>query len=214
MEKLVITAAVAGGITLPTQTQYLPITPQQIADEAVRAAEAGAACVHIHARNPKDGSPTTELEVYKEIITRIKDRSNVVIGITTGGGAGFTTEQRLKVVPAFKPELASCNMGSVSLSARSIAQRYKDEDYKYPWEKGYLRMLDDFVLKNTFTDLDIFMQTMRENHTKPELRPMMSVIFIIPAIFLEKDSSTLPFGFSLLRVPWVRSGLCLRIFYT
>jgi uncharacterized protein (DUF849 family) len=168
MEKLIITAAVVGGITLPTQTQYLPITPQQIADEAVKAAEAGAACVHVHARNPKDGSPTTDLEIYKEIITRIKDRSNVVIGITTGGGAGFSTEQRLKVVPAFKPELASCNMGSVSLSARSIAQRYKDEDYKYPWEKSYLQMLDDFVLKNTFTDLDIFMQTMRENHTKPE----------------------------------------------
>jgi len=118
MEKLIITAAVVGGITLPTQTQYLPITPQQIADEAVKAAEAGAACVHVHARNPKDGSPTTDLEIYKEIITRIKDRSNVVIGVTTGGGAGFTTEQRLKVVPAFKPELASCNMGSVSLSAR------------------------------------------------------------------------------------------------
>jgi uncharacterized protein (DUF849 family) len=81
--------------------------------------------VHVHARNPKDGSPTTDLEIYKEIITRIKDRSNVVIGITIGGGAGFTTEQRLKVVPAFKPELASCNMGSVSLSARSIARDIK-----------------------------------------------------------------------------------------
>ena len=168
MEKLIITAAIVGGITLPTQTQYLPITPQQIADEAVKSAEAGAACVHVHARNPKDGSPTTDLEIYKSIITRIKERSNVVIGITTGGGAGFSTKQRLEVVPAFKPELASCNMGSVSLSVRPIAERYKDEDYKYPWEKSYLHMVDDFVLKNTFADLDIFMHAMRENNTKPE----------------------------------------------
>jgi uncharacterized protein (DUF849 family) len=168
MEKLIITAAIVGGITLPTQTQYLPITPQQIADEAVKAAEAGAACVHVHARNPKDGSPTTDLEIYKSIITRIKERSNVVIGLTTGGGAGFDTKERLKVVPAFKPELASCNMGSVSLSVRPIAERYKDEDYKYAWEKSYLQMVDDFVLKNTFTDLEIFMRTMRENDTKPE----------------------------------------------
>jgi len=168
MEKLIITAAIVGGITLPTQTEYLPITPQQIADEAVKAAEVGAACVHVHARNPKDGSPTTDLEIYKSIITRIKERSNIVIGITTGGGAGFDTKERLKVVPAFKPELASCNMGSVSLSARPIAERYKDKDYKYLWEKSYLQMMDDFVLKNTFTDLETFMRTMKENNTKPE----------------------------------------------
>jgi len=168
MEKLIITAAVVGGITLPTQTQYLPVTPQQIAEEAVKAAEAGAACVHIHARNPKDGSPTVDLEIYRSIITRIKERSNVVIGVTTGGGAGFSPEERLKVVPTFKPELVSCNMGSTSLSARLIAERYKDEDYTYPWEKSYLQMLDDFVLKNTFADLDVFMRTMRDNGTKPE----------------------------------------------
>ncbi len=155
-------------MTLSTQTPYLPITPEQIADEAVRSAQAGAACVHIHARNPKDGSPSVDLEIYKNIITRIKDRSNVVIGITTGGGSGFDTKERLKVVPLFKPELASCNMGSVSLSARPIAERYKDEDYKYNWEKSYLQMMDDFVLKNTFADLEIFMQTMKENGTKPE----------------------------------------------
>jgi len=103
MEKLIITAAVVGGITLPTQTQYLPITPQQIADEAVRAAQAGAACVHIHARNPKDGSPTTELEVYKEIITRIKDQSNVIIGITTGGGLDLLRNKGLKLCLLLNP---------------------------------------------------------------------------------------------------------------
>ncbi len=168
MDKLIITAAIVGGITLPTQTPYLPITPEEIADEAIRSAQAGAACVHIHARNPKDGSPSVDLEIYKKILTRIREKSNVVIGITTGGGAGFDTKERLKVVPTFKPELASCNMGSVSLSARPIVERYKDEDYKYSWEKSYLNMMDDFVLKNTFADLEVFMRTMKEYGTKPE----------------------------------------------
>ena len=147
MEKLVVTAAVVGGITIPTQTPYLPITPQQIADEAIASASAGAACVHIHARNPADGRPTVDLPVFKEIITRIKEHSDVVIGLSTGVGAGFGPQERIKAIPAFRPELASCNMGSSCLSARPLLKRYKDEDYKFPWEKGYIESMDDFVLK-------------------------------------------------------------------
>src|SRR4030042_865064 len=100
MDKLIITAALTGAVTMPVQTPYLPITPQQLADEAVRAAEAGAASVHIHARNPEDGTPTSNLDVYKEIITRIKQRSDVIVCITTGGALGATPEQRIAVVPA------------------------------------------------------------------------------------------------------------------
>lgn len=168
MEKLIITCAPTGSLTVPTQTPYLPITPEQIADEVVRAAGAGAAIVHIHARNPKDGKPSSDLETFRDIITRIKERSNVVIGLTTGGAGGMTPEERIKVVPTFKPELASFNMGPICFSLRGIYRRYKDEDYKYPWEKEYLQMLEGFIQHNTFTSLEIFLRTMQENETRNE----------------------------------------------
>lgn len=168
MEKLIITAAVTGSLTLPTVTPYLPITPEQIADEAVRAAEAGAACVHIHARNPKDGKPTSDLGIYRKIITSIKERSNVVIGITTGAAPGFSAEERVSVVREFKPEIASFNTGSISLSMRQIAERYGDKDFKYLWEREYLNLIDRDAAVNTFADIDLFMRTMKENQTKPE----------------------------------------------
>lgn len=167
MEKLIITCAVTGSGTLPAQTPYLPLTPEQIADDAVRAAEAGAACVHIHARDPKNGKPSAEIETYRKIITSIKARSNVVIGITTGGAVGFSREERIRVVREFKPELASCNMGSISLSTRGGAERLKEKGFKYDWEPKFLEMLDDDVQKNTFADLDMFINTMNENGTKP-----------------------------------------------
>ena len=137
MEKLIITAALTGNITLPTQTPYLPLTPQQIIDEAVRAANAGAASVHIHGRDPKTARPTTEPAVYREIAAGIKARSNVIVCVTTGGTAYMTPEERAQVVPALKPELATFNMGSINFSIHPIADRYKDEDYKFPWEKEF-----------------------------------------------------------------------------
>jgi len=168
MDKLIITAAITGGVTMPVQTPYLPITPQQIADEAVRAAEAGAASVHIHARNPKDGSPSSDLEIYREILTSIKERSDVIVCITTGGALNATKEQRISVVPTFKPELASFNVGSMNFSIHPIAKRYSDEDYKYPWEKDFIEMTRDFVFRNTFADSEYFCQIMNENNTRPE----------------------------------------------
>ena len=168
MEKLIITAALTGAVTMPVQTPYLPLSPEEVANEAIRAAEAGAASVHIHARSPKDGSPSAELEVFREIITRIKERTNVVICITTGGSLTATREERIRVVPAFKPELASFNMGSMNFSIHPIAERYEDKDYKYPWEKGFVEMTKDVIFRNTFADLEYFLQTLLDNDTKPE----------------------------------------------
>ncbi len=128
MEKLIITAALTGNITLPTQTPYLPLTPQQIIDEALRASNAGAASVHIHGRDPKTGRPTTDPAVYREIATGIKARSNAIVCITTGGTAYMQPEERAQVVPALKPELATFNMGTINFSIHPIADRYKDED--------------------------------------------------------------------------------------
>jgi len=169
MEKLIITAALTGNITLPTQTPYLPITPQQIIDDAVRAADAGAASVHIHARDPKTARPTTEPAVYREIAAGIKARSNVIVCITTGGTAYMQPEERAQVVPALKPELATFNMGTINFSIHPIADRYKDEDYKFPWEKEFAISTKDFMFRNTFGDIEKLMQMMNENNTKPEL---------------------------------------------
>jgi len=168
MEKLIITAALTGNITLPTQTPYLPLTPQQIIDEAVRAANAGAASVHIHGRDPKTGKPTTNPEVYREIAIGIKQRSNVIVCITTGGTAYMTAAERVQVVPALKPELATFNMGSINFSIHPIVDRYRDEDYRYPWEKEFALSTKDFIFRNTFGDIEHFCQTMEENDTKPE----------------------------------------------
>jgi uncharacterized protein (DUF849 family) len=168
MDKLIITAAITGNITLPVQTPHLPLTPQQIIDDAVRAANAGAASVHIHGRDPKTARPTTEPAVYREIATGIKARSNVIICVTTGGTADMTPAQRAQVVPALKPELATFNMGSINFSIHPIADRYKDEDYKYPWEKDFATGTKDFIFRNTFGDIEKLVQIMAENNTKSE----------------------------------------------
>jgi uncharacterized protein (DUF849 family) len=168
MEKLIITAAITGNITLPVQTPHLPLTPQQIIDDAVRAANAGAASVHIHGRDPKTARPTTEPAVYREIAAGIKARSNVIVCVTTGGTADMTPAQRAQVVPALKPELATFNMGSINFSIHPIADRYKDEDYKYPWEKEFAAGTKDFIFRNTFGDIEKLIQIMQENNTKSE----------------------------------------------
>lgn len=168
MEKLIITAALTGNITLPTQTPYLPLTPQEIIDEAVAAANAGAASVHIHGRDPKTAKPTTEPVVYREIATGIKARSNVIVCVTTGGTADMTPAQRAQVVPALKPELATFNMGSINFSIHPIAERYRDEDYKFPWEREFAVGTKDFIFRNTFGDIEKLCQMMEENNTKPE----------------------------------------------
>jgi len=167
MEKLILTAAITGSVHVPTMSEHLPSTPKDIADDAVRAAEAGAAVVHLHARSPQDGRPSADLNHVREIVTSVKKRSDVVICITTGGGVGMTVEQRAAVVPEFKPEMASFNMGSMNFGLFPIKERYKE--FKYEWEPAYLDASRDMVFKNTFKDLEGFCKIMRENGTKPEL---------------------------------------------
>ncbi len=168
MEKLIVTCAPTGSLTVPTQTPYLPLTPQDIADEAVRAGEAGCAMVHIHARNPEDGRPTSDPDVYRNIISKIESRSDVIIGITTGGGAGMTPEERVQVVPALKPKVASLNMGPVCLSLEGVLRRYEDSEFRYPWEKEYLKILSGSIQQNTFDSVAIFLDAMNEAGTKYE----------------------------------------------
>ncbi len=165
-DKAVITAAITGSIHTPTMSPYLPITPQQIADEAVRAYEAGAAVCHVHARNPETGMPVPDTNLMQQIITSIKSRCDIVVCITTGGGMGMTVEQRVAPVTLFKPELASFNAGSVNFALFPVISRYKE--WKFEWEKMYLGMSEDFIFPNTFKTMREYCGFFGQNGTKPE----------------------------------------------
>jgi uncharacterized protein (DUF849 family) len=167
MSKVIITAALTGSIHTPTMSPYLPITPDQIAEEAVRACDAGAAVVHIHVRDPQTGRPVPDLELFREVVGKIKSRSRVVMCLTTGGGLGMTTEQRVAVVPAFEPELASFNTGSMNFALFPLVEKIKE--FKYPWEKAYLEASEDYIFPNTFKTLREFCVIFSRHGTKPEL---------------------------------------------
>jgi uncharacterized protein (DUF849 family) len=188
-EKVVVTAAITGGIHTPTMSPYLPITPKQIADDAVKAYEAGAAVVHIHARDPETGQPKPDTNIMKEIITSIKSRCNVVICITTGGGLGMTVEQRVAPISLFKPELGSFNAGSVNFALFPVIPKYKE--WKFEWEKQYLGMSEDFVFANTFKSMKEYCRIFAENGTKPEFEiydagMVNNIAFMIQAGYLKK----------------------------
>jgi len=165
-EKAVITAAITGSIHTPTMSPHLPITPKEIADEAVRAYEAGAAVCHVHARNPETGMPVPDVNIMKEIITSIKSRCDVVVCITTGGGIGMTVEQRVAPVTLYKPEMASFNAGSINFALFPVIPRYKE--WKHEWETKYLGMTEDFIFANTFKSMREYCAKFAETGTKPE----------------------------------------------
>jgi uncharacterized protein (DUF849 family) len=166
--KIIITCAITGSVHSPTMSPYLPITPDQIADEAIKAAEAGAAIVHIHVRDPTDGRPSSDLNLYRQVLTKIKEKSDVVVCVTTGGGMGMTAEERVAVVPEFEPEMCSLNMGSMNFALYHLLKVIPENMWKYPWEKLYAEISEDFVFKNTFKDVKVFVQTMYKYGTKPE----------------------------------------------
>jgi uncharacterized protein (DUF849 family) len=166
-DKIIITCAVTGGIHTPTMSPFLPIKPKKIIEDAVKAYEAGAGVLHIHARDPTSGKPTTDVNVFREILSGIKEKTDAVICPTTGGGIGLEVRDRIKVVPALKPEMASFNMGSMNFALHHMLKRYRD--FRYAWEKEYLLDSKDFVFKNTFYDLEFIAKIFYENETKPEL---------------------------------------------
>ena len=165
--KVIITCAVTGAIHTPTMSPYLPITPDEIAQAALGAAQAGAAIVHLHARNPKDGSPTQDPEVFRQFLPKIRAESDVVINLTTGGAPTMTVEERLQPALRLKPEVASLNMGSMNFGLYEMLGRYKA--FKYDWEKPYLAGSDDRIFKNTFKDIERILESCRENETRFEI---------------------------------------------
>lgn len=166
LRKVIITAAVTGAGATPTMSPYLPVTPQQIADDAVKAYEAGAAIAHVHARDPETGEPTPNLEVFREIVTEIKDRTkDMVICITTGGAGDW--DERIAVVPEFKPELATLNCGSLSGTMEHVYAKIKDK-LKHDWEHEHIGR-DHFIFENTYRQMKQYATLDRENGTKPEI---------------------------------------------
>lgn len=169
MPKVIVTAAITGSIHTPSMSPYLPITPDQIADNAIGAYEAGASMVHVHVRDPETGRPSPDVELYRQVLTKIKGKCNVVVGVTTGGGLGTTsTEERLRVITNLKPEIASFNAGSVNIGLHEIPNQSKITEWKFDWEEPYLRATEDVVFAYTFKTMKEYAQTFEECGTKPE----------------------------------------------
>ena len=165
--KIIITAAITGGVHIPAQSPYLPITPDQIVDECVRAREAGAAVAHIHVRDPETGQPTPSLDLFRDVAERVKQRSDIILCTTTGGAPGMTHAERVGVVKELAPELASCNMGSMNFGLFPLADRIKE--FRHDWERPFLERTDEHIFANTFKSMRYFIETMTEFGTRPEL---------------------------------------------
>jgi len=160
MNKVIITCAVTGAIHTPTMSPHLPITPDEIADQAVAAAEAGAAILHLHARDPKDGRPTPDPKVFMQFLPRIREKTDAVVNITTGGSLTMSLADRLAAPMLARPEMASLNMGSINFALFPMAARYKN--WKFEWEKPYLESSDDYIFRNTFRDISHILKELGE----------------------------------------------------
>ncbi|MDD5312184.1 MAG: 3-keto-5-aminohexanoate cleavage protein [Dehalococcoidia bacterium] len=166
-EKVIVTAALTGSVHYPSMSPYLPLNPKQIIEDGVRSAEAGAAVLHIHVRNPENGMPTPDLDIFREVLTGIKAKTNAVICLSTGGGMGMSTEQRATPLITFKPEMASLNFGSMNFSVFPGAEKIKE--WKYPWERLAMLASEDYIFPNTFKTMREFLSIFAANETKPEL---------------------------------------------
>jgi uncharacterized protein (DUF849 family) len=158
--KVIITCATTGSIHTPTMSPHLPITPQEIAEQSIAAAEAGAAIIHLHARDPKDGRPTPDPKVFMEFLPRIKQASEAVINITTGGGHGMTLQERLAAPLQARPEMCSLNMGSMNFGLYPMLDRYKE--FRHEWERRHLENSRDFIFRNTFKDIEYVLKELGE----------------------------------------------------
>jgi uncharacterized protein (DUF849 family) len=164
--KVVITCAVTGAIHTPSMSPHLPVTPDEIIADSLAAAEAGAAILHLHARNPENGRPDQTPEAFARFLPRIKQQTNAVVNITSGGSPFMKVEERVKPAEVFKPEVASLNMGSINFGLFHLLDRYKE--FKHPWEKEFLESTRDLVFRNSFKDIEYILKTCSNNNTRFE----------------------------------------------
>jgi uncharacterized protein (DUF849 family) len=166
MSKIIISCAVTGAMHTPTMSEHLPITPQEIAEQSIAAAEAGAAIIHLHARVPETGAPTGDPEVFSRFLPMIRQRTDAVINITTGGSPTMSVHDRLAGVLRFQPEMCSLNMGSMNFAIFPAAKRIVD--WKHDWERDYVIGSDDFIFRNTFRDVQYILESLSATGTKFE----------------------------------------------
>ncbi|MEK9814399.1 MAG: 3-keto-5-aminohexanoate cleavage protein [Paracoccaceae bacterium] len=164
--KVIITCAVTGAIHTPSMSKYLPVSPNEIADAAILAADAGASILHLHARDPSNGKPTQDPAVFEEILPKIKKETDAVINITTGGSPHMTVEERMMPASVFKPELASLNMGSMNFGLYPMLDRFSE--FEHTWERDNLEKSRDLVFKNTFQDIETILKIGKSNETRFE----------------------------------------------
>ena len=164
--KVIISCAITGAMHTPTMSDALPITPEQIAKESIAAAEAGAAIVHLHARDPETGAPTGNPDIFAQFLPEIKQGCDAVINLTTGGSPEMTVQERLAAAERFQPEMCSLNMGSMNFAIFPAARKIKE--WKHSWEEPYVVNSDDFIFRNTFRDIEYILNSLGEAGTKFE----------------------------------------------
>jgi uncharacterized protein (DUF849 family) len=189
--KVIITCAVTGAIHTPSMSPYLPVSPDQVANAAIGAVEAGAAIVHLHARDPDDGRPTQDPVAFAQFLPQIKGSTNAVINITTGGSPHMTVAERLRPAHHYKPELASLNMGSMNFGLYPMLQRHKE--FKYAWETAHLKNSRDLVFKNTFADIEYILTSCSANGTRFEFECYDISHLYNLAHFVDRKLATPPF---------------------
>lgn len=162
MSKVIISCAITGAVHTPTMSAHLPITPEEITRQSVDAANAGAAIIHLHARNPADGRPSPSADVYMQFLPEIARQTEAVINITTGGSVAMTLAERLEGALRASPEMASLNVGSFNFAMFKMAE--KQREWKHEWEQPYLRATEDGIFRNTFKDIKYILQTIGEGH--------------------------------------------------
>ncbi|MCB1394456.1 MAG: 3-keto-5-aminohexanoate cleavage protein [Rhodobacteraceae bacterium] len=158
--KVIISCAVTGSIHTPTMSPYLPVTPDEIATDAIAAAEAGAAILHLHARDPETGRPTPDPSVFMQFLPRIRQSTDAVVNITTGGGQGMSVDERIEAAVAARPEMSSLNMGSINFGLYPLLDRYPE--FKHEWERQHLEASRDFIFRNTFGDIERILNVLGE----------------------------------------------------
>ena len=163
----IVTCAVTGAIHVPSLSPHLPVTPDEIVAESIKAGEAGAAVVHVHVRDPETGRPVNDFDLFYEIAERVAAETDVIVQPTTGGEPSSTPKERISVVPRLEPEMCSCNMGSINFGLYQMLQA-RDE-WEHDWEPEYLEGTRDLIFQNTFADLEVMLGTMEEYGAVPSL---------------------------------------------
>ena len=199
---IIVTCAVTGSIHTPSQSPYLPLTPAQIIEESVAAAEAGAAVLHLHARNPADGSPTADPEIFMQFLPQIRARCDAIINITTGGGPGMSLEERLAAPELISPEMTSLNLGTMNFAGFMALEKLPKLEHE--WERGYKEIARRHVFRNTFEDIDTVMLRLGEGHG---VRFEMADAYALPPSLGRFDAALAVFWWS--HVPRRRIGAFL-----